>query len=53
MRKPVHTVGQDSVLYKLLTIGKQLPTFTHRVQFELQTSEVGGQCVTTVAPSHP
>ena len=43
------------VLYcKLPTIGKQLPTFPHKVWgIELLTSEVGGQCVTTVPPWLP
>ena len=38
------------VLYcKLLTIGKKLSTFPHRVQgFEPPTTEVGSECVTTV-----
>ena len=38
------------VLYcKLLTIGKQLPIFWG-LGFAPQTSEVGGECGTTVAP---
>ena len=38
------------VLYcKLLTIGKQLPTFAHKV-FEPPNSEVAGKCVNTVPP---
>ena len=37
------------VLYcKLLTIGKKLPSFPHRVGFELPTSEMGGECATTM-----
>ena len=36
---------------KLLTIGKLLPTFPHTVLgFELLTSEVGGEYVTTAPP---
>ena len=36
---------------KLPTIGKKLPTFPHRsMEFEPQTSEVGGECVSTPPP---
>ena len=39
-----------SVHYSV-TIGKQLPSFPHRVRESgMPTSEVGGECVTTVPP---
>ena len=36
------------------TIGKQLPSFPHKVRgLNPQTSEVGGECVTTMPPWPP
>ena len=52
MDRGIRYIQLVKVLYcKLLTIGKQTTNFSTKGQgFEPPTSEVGGECITTVPP---